>query len=120
MAKEVKETFEAGFKWGFYVHSLGKVSRSSPYKDFRKAMSDAWRDYCGLKPKRMIGLIALQHARQNAPAEIATIAELESKRQFSSFGLDKSEPANVAQLRTWLRANPLTRKKAKSAAAGGK
>jgi|HubBroStandDraft_4_1064222.scaffolds.fasta_scaffold1088342_2 hypothetical protein len=44
---ELRELFEAGFKWGFYVRDMGKLSRSSPDKDARKAMRDAWDNYWG-------------------------------------------------------------------------
>ncbi len=70
------------------------------------------------KPERRISLAALGHAIHNAPAAIGDIAKRETHRQTSSFGLDKNESPEVAQLRAWLRANPHTSEKAKSAASG--
>lgn len=61
--------------------------------------------------KRLVGLLALSHAEQNAPEEIASIASRESERQIRGCGLAKveDEATDVEKLRAWLRANPRTK-----------
>ena len=46
-----RETFEFGFRQGFYVRDLGKVTRSSSDEEFRNAMNEAWDRHCGTKPE---------------------------------------------------------------------
>lgn len=115
---KMPETFEGGFRWGFYVREYGKVTRASSDEEFRKALNDAWKEWNGeAKLPSKSAAAYLSDEEQNmvdaATAKACGFRLTKHQRELAAravaIGLVEPEPpkSKIA-------------KKAKSAAAGRK